>query len=109
MRLSGTIPNASDEDSAPATISDTENWIDWNGDLGNQNVSEDDWEADNESDIELDRGIEDLDSPVQQNVCAAPNVPRLVPPTQRSLRMAESGNVMVSAMKTCRYKGNKKM
>jgi len=30
--------------------------------LDNPNESKDDWEADNESDVELDNGIEDLES-----------------------------------------------
>jgi len=48
----------SDEDSSPDSISDTENWLNWNRDLDNPNDSEDDWEADNESDTEHDNGSE---------------------------------------------------
>jgi len=49
-------PAKSDEDSSPESISDTEHWFNWNGDLDNPNDSEDDWEADNASDMELDNG-----------------------------------------------------
>jgi len=48
----------SDEDCSPESISDTENWLDWIGDKDNPNDSKDDWEADNESDMELDDGSE---------------------------------------------------
>jgi len=34
-------PSESDKDSAPETISNTENWLNWNGDLDNPNESED--------------------------------------------------------------------
>jgi len=54
---------------------DTENWLNWNGDLDNPNDSEDDWEADIEFEIELDNGIEDPETPGQQEVTAGPNVP----------------------------------
>ena len=43
-----------DEDSAPESISDTDHWLHWNGELDNPYVSKDDWEADDESDVELD-------------------------------------------------------
>jgi len=36
-------PAESDEDSAPESISDTENWLDWNGDFHNPNDTKDDW------------------------------------------------------------------
>jgi len=49
-------PDNSDGDSALESISDTDNWLYWNGDLYNPNDSEDDWEADHESDIELNNG-----------------------------------------------------
>ena len=52
-------PAESEEDSSPERISDTENWLNWIGDLDNPNDSEDDWEGDNDSDMELDNGSED--------------------------------------------------
>jgi len=45
-------PVESDEDSAPESISDTDDWLNWNGDLDNPNDSEDDCAADAESDIQ---------------------------------------------------------
>jgi len=42
----------SDGDSAPESISDTEKWLNWNGNWENPNNSEDNSAADNESDIE---------------------------------------------------------
>ena len=45
------------------SIADTENWLNWNGDLDNPNESEDDWEADAASDLEPYDGIEDPESP----------------------------------------------
>jgi len=71
-------PAESDEDRSPESISDTEYWLNWNGDLDNPNESEDDWEADNGSDMELDNGSEDSKTPEQRNVSAAPNVPQLI-------------------------------
>jgi len=74
----------SDEDSALESISDTEDWVNWNGDLDNLNNSEDDWVADVESDMEQDNSIEDPDSPEQQDVITAPNLCGLIWPTRKS-------------------------
>jgi len=67
-------PAESDEDSSPESISDTENCLNWNGDLDNPNDSEDDWEADNESDTELDNCAEVSQTLEVRNVSAAPNL-----------------------------------
>ena len=101
-------PAESKEDSAPKSISDTENWLNWNGDLDNPNVSKDDWEADDESDLEQDNVIEDPETPAQQDVSAAPNVPGLIRPLRRSKEKAEKLIVTVSAIETRRNKGHKK-
>jgi len=77
-------PAESDENSAPESISDTENCLNWNGDLDNPNDSKDDWEADDKSDIEQDNGIEYPESPEKQDLSTPRNVPGLIPPTQRS-------------------------
>jgi len=82
-------PVARDEDSAPESISDTEDWLNWNCDLDNPNNSEEDCAADDESDIEHNNCIEDSECPEEQNVCAAPNVPGSVRPTPKSKRQAE--------------------
>jgi hypothetical protein len=97
-------PVESDNVSAPERISDTDVWLNWNGDLDNHNDSEDDCAADNESDIGPNNGIEDLECPEQQDVSAAPNVPGLVRPTRKSMRQAETALVTVNAVETCRNK-----
>jgi len=71
-------------------------------------VSEDDWEADDESDLEQDNVIEDPETPAQRDVSARPNVPGLIQPLQRSKKKAEKVFVMVSVTETKRNKGNKK-
>jgi hypothetical protein len=101
-------PVESDEDSAPESISDTEDWLNRNGDLDNPNDSEDDCAADFESDMHQDNTIEDPESPQQRNVSAAPNVPRLIRPTRKSKRHAEKVLVTVNTIETRRNKGVKK-
>jgi len=98
----------SDQDSAPESISDTDDWLNWNGDLDNPNDSADDCAADDESNIEQNNGIEDLECPEQQDVSAAPNVPGLVRPTRKSKRQAEKVLVTVNAVETWRNKEGKK-
>jgi len=100
-------PVKSDEDSAPESISDTENWLNWNGDLDNANVSEDDWAADVESDTLQDNRIEGLECPEQRDVSALPNVPGLIRPTWKSNREAEMVLMMVNAIETRRNMGVK--
>jgi len=56
-------PVECDEDSAPESISDTEDWFNWNGDLNNPNDSEDDCAVDDKSDIEQNNGIDDSECP----------------------------------------------
>ena len=97
-------PVDSEEDSAPDSISDTENWLNWNGDLDNPNDNEADCAADDESDIEHNNGIEDPECPEQQAVSAAPNVPWLVRPTRKSKTLAEKVLLTVSAIDTRRNK-----
>jgi hypothetical protein len=71
------------EDSAPESVSDNEIRLDWTGDLDKPNESEDNWEVDNESEIELDNGIRDSEAKEEQNASAAPNVSRMIRPTLR--------------------------
>jgi len=101
-------PLDGDGDCAPEGFSDAKNYLNWHGHLDNPNNSEDDCAADNESDIEQNNGIEDLECPEQQNVSAAPNVPGLVQPTRKSERRAEIVLVMVNANKTRKNKGLKR-
>jgi len=79
-------PVASDEDSAPERISDTEYWLNRDGVMDNPNDSEDDCAADIESDIEQHNAIEVPEWSEQQNVSATPNIPGLIRPTQKSKR-----------------------
>jgi hypothetical protein len=93
----------------PESISDTDDWLNCNGDLDNPNNGEDDCAVDDQSDIEPNYGIEDTECPEQQDVSAALNVPGFVRPTQMSNRQAERVLVMVNAAETRRNKeGNKK-
>jgi len=101
-------PVESDEDSASETISDTEDWLNWNGDLDNPNDSEDNCAADIESDIGQDNSVHDLQSPEQRDVSAAPNVPGFIRPTRKSKRRAEKVFMTVNAIETRRNKGVKK-
>ena len=81
-------PVESNEDSAPESISDTEDWLNWKGDLENPNDSEDDCAADIESDREQDNSIEDMECLEQRDVSAVPYVSGLIGPTQKSKREA---------------------
>jgi len=62
---------------APKNISETKNWLNWKGNLGNLNDSKDDCEVDDESDIEPGGGIKDLESAEHRVVDTALNVPGL--------------------------------
>jgi len=101
-------PVESDDDRAPESISDTDDWLNGNGDLDNPNDSAEDCAGDDESDIEHNNGIEVLERPTQQDVSAAPNVPGLVGPTWKSKRQAEKVLVTVNAVEMWRYKGGQK-
>jgi len=100
-------PAESDEDSAPEIICNTENWVNWNGNLDNNDVIQDDWEVDDNSDIVWHNGTEDPEGPAHRVVSATPIVPGFIRPTQRSKKQVEKGLMIVSAMETRRNKGNK--
>jgi hypothetical protein len=85
---------------APASISDTEDWLTWNGDFDNPNDGEDDCSLDVQADMDQDNRIEDPESPAQWDVRSAQNVPRLIRPTRKSKRHAEKVFVMVDAIET---------
>jgi len=101
-------PTKSDEHSAHESISGTENWLNWNGELDNPNDSEDDCAVDNESNIDHNRVIKDPEWPEQHDVSAAPIVPGLFRPTQKSQRQAAKTLVIVYAVETMRSHGVKK-
>jgi hypothetical protein len=71
-------PAESDKDSPPKSISKAKNLRNWHLDLNNPNVSEANWEADNEFDLEQDNVIQDPGTPAQQDVSAAQNIPGLI-------------------------------
>jgi hypothetical protein len=97
-----------DQDSAPESFSDTNNWLNCNGDQDNPNDSEDGCAADNASDIERDDAIEHLEIAEPRNVIAAPTDPRLIRPTQQSTRQVENALVMVNTTETRRQNGMKR-
>ena len=101
-------PAQSDEDSSPESISDTAKWLNWNADLDIPNHSEDDWEADNESDMELDNGSEDSDTPEVRNVSVSQNVPQLIWPIRWSKQQVEKPFLMVDRMQNRRNQEVKK-
>ena len=101
-------PAEIDENSPPESISDTNDWLNWNGDLDNPIDCKEDCAADNESGIEQNNGIKDPECPEQQDVNAVSNVPRLVRPTRKSKRQAEKVFVMVNAVEIQRNKGGEK-
>jgi len=82
-------PVKSDEDGEPESISDTEDWLNWNEELDNSNDSEDNCVAYVESDMDKDISIEDLEYPEQRDVRATPNVPQLIRPTCKPKRQPE--------------------
>jgi len=101
-------PVGSDDDPAAEIIFHTQNWLNWNGNLDNQNHSEADWATDIESDIDQDKCIKDSESPAQPNVNAAPNVPRFIRPTRKSKSQADKVLLTVNAMEMRKNQGIKK-
>jgi len=100
-------PVESDEHGERESISDTDDWLNWNGDMDNSTDSQGDCAADNESNIVQNNGIEDPECSEQQDLSTAPNVPGLVLPTRKSKRQAEKLLVTVNAADTLRNKGGK--
>ena len=76
--------------------------------MDNANDSEDDWEADNESDIAQDNVSEDWETPEQRNVSAAPNVSGFIRPIRWSKKKAEIVLMTVNILETRRIEGIKK-
>ena len=94
----------SHEHSAPETISDTKDWLDWNSDLDNPIDTEDDCAADVRHDMEHGNGIEDPECPLQWDSSAARNVPGSIWSTQKSKRPAQMVFVTVNTINTWRNK-----
>jgi len=76
--------------------------------LDNLNDSEDIWEADTQSDIELLNGVKDSETTEQWDVSAAPHVPGLIRPPRRSKIQAEQVLMVVNTIETERNNGIKK-
>jgi len=68
----------SDEDSAPKSISNTENRLICNCHLATPNLQEHSWVADIESDLEQDNVLADRETSAQGDVSKVPNVPGLI-------------------------------
>ena len=101
-------PVESDMDRAPDSISDTEDWLNWNGDLDNPYDSKDNCAADVEPYIEQDNSIYYTEYPEQLDVSASPNVPGFILPTRKLKRQAEKVLMTINAIETRRDKGVKK-
>jgi len=95
------------QDSTNERDPDNENILKPIGNFYDPNGSEEDYKVPLESDIKLDNGIEDPESPERWNVSAAPHVPGLIRPTRNSKRKTEKELVTVNAMETWRSKGIK--
>jgi hypothetical protein len=99
-------PAESDEDSIPEGISDTNNWWHRSQDLDDLYDGNNNGQSGSESDIVPDNCIEDTETLEQQDVSAAPNVPRLIWPIQRSKTKAEIVLLIVNTMETRRNEMN---
>jgi hypothetical protein len=108
IRRTNCPPVESDNDSAPKNLSDTDDWLNWNGDLDNPNHSKEDCSADYVSDIEHNNHIEDPECPEQHDVSAALNVLGLVQPIRKSQREADNVLVTVNAAEMRRNNRGKK-
>jgi hypothetical protein len=102
-------PAESDEDDSPESISATENCLNSNGDFHNPEDSEDDWEGDNESDMELDNGSEVSETLEVRNVSAAQNVPGLIRPIRETKKNVEMALVTDNTIEMRWNKGIKTM
>jgi len=100
-------PAHSDENCSPKSISDNENWLNCNGDLDNPNDSEDNWEGDNESDMDLDNSKDNSETPEVRNVSVVLNVPGFIWPIRQSKRKVEKVFLTANIMETKRNKGIK--
>jgi len=77
--------------------------------LNNSTASKDDHAADSEDGMVLGNGIEHPECPEQWEVSTAPNVARLIRPTQKSNRQAEKVFLTIIAIETKRNNEAKTM
>jgi len=99
-------PAGSDEDSAPETTSNTENWLDRKRNSDNPITSNDKWVVDDLRDMVWANIIEHPESHEHRVVCATSNVPTFIGPIQRSVRWTEQELMAVTAMETRWSKGH---
>jgi hypothetical protein len=102
-------PVESDDDSAPESISLAERWLNWNADLDNPNVREDDWDAEDKSNPAQGNGFDGEESPNHQDKHTTQYVPGLLWLTRRLLTQPDRGLMTFTAMETWRNLGHKKM
>jgi len=102
-------PDESYQDSAPDSISATDDWLKWNCNVDNPNDSEDHLAVDDESDWQQGNAIEDPECQEQLDVSAVPNVPGLIGSTRTPKGQASKVMVTVNWIKTRRSKGVKEM
>jgi len=93
-------PVKSDKHGAPERISDTNNGLNWNGDLADPNDSEDNCESDDETDIKHNKGIKRPECTEEQDLSATRYVPRSVRPKRTSTRQDEKVLVTVNVIET---------
>jgi len=86
IRRTDCHPLESHEDTKHGNISNTEKFLTWKDNLDIPTDTEDNCITDIEADTEQDNYIEDPESPGQQDVSTAPDVPRLICPTWKSKR-----------------------
>jgi hypothetical protein len=108
IRRINSHPVESQEDCTPESTSKTYDWLNWNDNVDNPNDIEDYCAADDESDIQHNKGIKDPECPEHKDVSAAPNVAGLVRPARKSKRQAEKVLVTVNAVETRSNKAWKK-
>ena len=94
--------------SPPGSISDTINQLGWNRDLCNPNASDDNCEADDESNKEKCSAVQASKFPEHRIMSSMLIVPGLTQPTRKSMKLSENGLGTVSAIETNRIMGHKK-
>jgi len=100
-------PLENDENCATERIPDTEEWLNWIGDLDDPNDSEKNCGPNVESDLEQGNGTDHLDGLENRDVSSVPNAPRLICHRQQSKRPAEEMSITVNAIKLKKNKAVK--
>lgn len=101
-------PGRSDKNSATENISDTNNWLCWSADFNGPYASEDDWDADSDSNMELDNGCENVETTEHRHTSVAPSVTGLIQPNKLWNEQAVKVLMIVNTMEMRRHKEIKK-